>query len=633
MRSQVSLRDVWLTHLLLAALTIAAYWSVGRNGFVSYDDDVYVTANLQVQRGISPQNIGWAFTSTEASNWHPLTWISHMLDCQFFGLNASSHHLTSLVMHIANVLILFYALVLMTGARWRSFFVAALFAVHPLNVESVAWIAERKNVLSTLFWLLTILAYIRYARKPGWNRYLTVTALFAAGLMSKPMLVTLPFTLLLLDYWPLRRLAPGGEDEKVDKPPRQRPGKSPKKGQENRGPVYQKLPIKTVLLEKVPLVVLSAASSIVTVVAQKAGGAVGSLERFPLSTRMANALVSYADYLREAFWPAGLAVLYPHPVGGGQAWKLTLAVFILAGMTCVVLFAATRRGYLRAGWFFYLGTLVPVIGLVQVGLQAKADRYTYVPMIGIFIMASFGAGSLVTRYSRALKPLAAAGVVILILLAGVTNVQLDYWHDSLALFARALSVTRDNYVAENNLGEALAQQGKADEASIHFARALEVNPNFPQSLQNMGMLSVQKGRLDEAIDYLSRAVEAEPHSFVSLTKLGAALAEGGRPEEGIESLSRALELNPNYAPANANLGVILERQGRIDEAIDRYSRAAQTSGGADFIAQMHYKIGSLMVKKQQPREAALHFREALRLKPDYALARQALGALGNGPSQ
>lgn len=627
MSSQISTRDLWLTLLLLTALTIAAYWSIGRNGFVSYDDDVYVTANLQVQRGISPQNITWAFTAIDAANWHPLTWISHMFDCQLFGLNATRHHLTSLAIHIANVMLLFYVLVLMTGTQWRSFLVASLFAVHPLNVESVAWIAERKNVLSTLFWLLTVLAYIRYARKPGLIRYLTVIALFAAGLMSKPMLVTLPFTLLLLDYWPLGRLG-HAEVERVDKPSNHPRRKSSGTGK-SLAPLHPQASIKTVLLEKAPLVMLSAASSAVTVVAQKAGGAVGSLERFPVSARIANALVSYIDYIQQAFWPAHLAAFYPHPVGGLQASKVAIAVIILASITCVAVLAATRWGYLPVGWFFYLGTLVPVIGLVQVGLQARADRYAYLPLIGIFVMVSFGAGSLAKAHARTVKPLIAAAALILIFLSSVTNVQLDYWHDSQALFEHALSVRHDNYLAENNLGEVLAKQGRIDEAGAHFRRALDLNPNFAQALQNMGMLSVQQGRSKDAVDYFSRAVEAQPLSYTSLTKLGAALAESGQPEEGIEALSRALEVNPRYAPAYANLGIILEREGRIEDAIDRFSRAAQTSGSVDLIVQMHYKIGSLMTKKQQPRDAASHFREALRLKPDYAPARQALSALGN----
>lgn len=441
----------------LAALTFAAYFSVLSNGFVSYDDGKYVTENPHLRAGLSTDTVVWAFTTFRASNWHPLTWLSHAFDVQLYGMNPLGHHLTSLLLHIANVVLLYWLLFRMTTSPWKSAFVAALFAVHPLHVESVAWVAERKDVLSTFFWMLTMLAYVRYAESPSAGCYLPVIILFAIGLLAKPMLVTLPLVLLLLDYWPLRR-----------------------------GPILGRL------TEKIPLLVLAAGSCVVTFVAQRSGGSVADLGRFTLAERIGNALVSYVTYIGKAFWPSKLACFYPHPGSGLPAWQPILAAVGLIGFTGIVIKLSVRRPYLLTGWLWYLVALVPVIGFVQVGFQAMADRYTYIPLIGIFVMIAWGipesmgaceyegvsarkrppARSRPLRHSQTRTPthshtlLAATAALVLAVLAWRTSVEVRYWHDEVTLFERALAVTHGNYVAHNNLGRALADQRQIGRAHV-----------------------------------------------------------------------------------------------------------------------------------------------------------------------
>ena len=502
---------------LLTALTIIAYEPVRRYEFVDYDDDRYITANPRIQQGLSWSNAAWALQATEVANWHPLTWLSHMADCHLYGLNPSGHHLTNLLFHILNVVLLFLVLQEMTGALWRSALVAALFALHPLNVESVAWIAERKNVLSTLFWLLTMWAYLFYVRQPGWKRYLFVAALFVLGLMSKPMLVTLPCVLLLLDYWPLGRFVRRtGEDRSGH----QSPDETDQRQQQAdlRSPDLRRTLFRLVL-EKVPLFLLAAASSVITIKAQQIDGALNA-KMIPLSARLANALVSYASYIYKMIYPARLAVLYPHPGESLSASQVIMAALILASITVLVIWGNKKCPYLAVGWLWYLGTLVPVIGLVQVGSQAMADRYAYVPLIGLFIIIAWGIADL-TRFLplRNYWPAIVVAAAVLIVLTVATRRQLSYWQNSITLFARALAVTDNNDIAHNNLGAVLVRKGRFDEALEHLYAAVKLNPAYGTAYINIAVTLYQQAsalaqedesRWHEAVDLYRRALEIKP---------------------------------------------------------------------------------------------------------------------------
>jgi len=604
----------------LVVLALAAYWDVNQNSFVSYDDDVYVVNNDHVKQGLSWNNLAWAFTSTSAANWHPLTWMSHMLDFQLFGLNPAGHHITSLLIHIVNALLLFWVLNIMTGALWRSAFVAALFAVHPVNVESVAWIAERKNLLSTLFWLLAIWAYVRYAKKPAWAAYSLVAVCFALALMSKPMAVTLPFTLLLLDYWPLARLRKSEAENTSDK--RVKSKKSEKQGA--AALTYPSRNVMQLVIEKTPLLLMAIAAGVVTVYAQRAGGAVATIEKFPILLRFQNALVSYATYLLKLFWPAGLAVFYPYPRHGLPTWQVGLAALVVVSITALAVWRSKQSRYRAVGWFWYLGTLVPVIGLVQVGLQSRADRYAYVPFIGLFVAVIWVASNWTSVRPARQQRLAVLGLGVVIALTIITRIQTSYWHNSITLFERALAVTGKNYVAHNNLGELLAQQGRLEEAAGHFSAAIEVDPFYAHARHNMGMVLVQQGKLDEAIGEFEKAIEIEPRFTDAHNKLGAALANEGRLDEAIVSFSKAIEIDPTYASAYANLGSAYDQQGKIAEAVTAYSTALEFKMDNSLAAQTHFKLGRLLSRNGNKTEAVTHYREALRLRPDYQPAQQAL---------
>ncbi len=452
--------------LLLLSVTLAVYWQIGDHQFTNYDDTLYVTDNPHVKPGLAGGSVIWAFTATEEANWHPLTWLSHMVDCQLFGLRPRGHFLTSLFLHLANVLLLFAVLKRMTGALWRSAFVSALFALHPLHVESVAWVAERKDVLSTLFWLLTMLAYARYVERPTRARYVLTLVAFTLGLMAKPMLVTLPFVLLLLDYWPLDRMAYGG---KGDDPP--------KRTRKRTHSCEQRLPLSRLVWEKIPFFALAAISSVVTFSFQQRAGAMADMEIFPLSSRIANALVSYLRYMGKIIWPSDLAVLYPHPGTSLPLWWGAAAGLALLGLSILVVLVIRRRPYLAVGWLWYVGTLVPVIGLVQVGVQAYADRYTYVPLIGLFIMIAWGVPDLVGRWAQTRTVLAVLAATALAALTACTWIQLGYWKDSVSLFTHTLQVTTKNYVAHNNLGNALADRGEVEAAISQYTEALRIKPD------------------------------------------------------------------------------------------------------------------------------------------------------------
>ena len=524
-------RTKLLIVFLLTGLTLIAYEPVRKYEFVDYDDDRYVTANPRIQQGLSWNNAAWAFQSTEVANWHPLTWLSHMADFELYGLNPSGHHLTNLLFHLINVVLLFLVLQEMTGAVWRSALAAALFAVHPLNVESVAWIAERKNVLSTLFWLLTVWAYAFYARQPGWKRYLLVAALFIPGLMSKPMLVTLPCVLLLLDYWPLGRFVRRTGESRFDhQSPDETDQRSPRV--DLRSPDLRRTLFRLVL-EKVPLFLLAAASSVITIKAQQIDGALNA-KMLPLGARLANALVSYASYIYKMIYPVRLAVLYPHPGESLSASQVIMAALVLASITVMVVWGNKKFPYLTVGWLWYLGTLVPVIGLVQVGSQAMADRYAYVPLIGLFIIIAWGLANLTRSLPFRNYWLPIFCGALLITLTVATRHQLSYWQNSIALFARAVEVTDNNDIAHNNLGAVLVRKGRLDEGLEHLYAAVKLNPAYTTAYINIA---------------------------VTLYQQASALAQDdeSRWPEAVALYQRALELKPDFTEARQGLDSLLEK--------------------------------------------------------------------------
>ena len=578
----------WVIGGLLVALTLGVFWPVSTHDFTNYDDDVYVMDNYHVRRGMTAEGAAWALTSADV-NWHPLTWMSHMLDCQLFGLRPGPHHVVNVLLHAANTLLLFLALARMTSAPWRSAFVAALFAVHPLHVESVAWVAERKDVLSTCFWMLTLLAYTRYVQRPSVARNLLVACTLALGLLSKPMLVTVPFVLLLLDYWPLRRLQSGS--------------------------------LRRLIVEKLPLLVLVVAASAVTVIAQTQMRAVGALQVLPLSQRVANALVAYVAYLAAAVWPSGLAVFYPHPRDTLAAWQVMGAAVLLGAISFLVMRSARSRPYLAVGWLWYVGTLVPVIGLVQVGRQAMADRYTYVPLIGIFIMVAWGVPELIAGWARSAVALRTAAAATIGALAVCTVLQLGHWKNSVALFEHALAVTRNNYLAHGNLGQAFAEQGRFAEAIPHYQEALRLAPDDTVVRRNLGAALDQQGRIPEALEYLTEAVRLNPHDAKAHSNLGSVLSKLETPADFVSEFTTALRLDPYSQKAHNNLGEALIRHGRAAEAIPPLTTALRLK--PDY-PEAHNNLGVALATQGRLADAIAQFSEALRLRPDYPGARRNL---------
>jgi len=528
--------------LLLAVAVLAVYGRTVGFSFTSYDDPEYVTDNTVVRAGLTLRGALWALTTTATSNWHPLTWLSLMLDSEIGGGAAWPFHLTNVLLHLANTLLLFLAWERMTRETGPSAFVAALFAVHPLHVESVAWVAERKDVLSTLFWMLTLLAWIRWTERPGAGRYAVVVCLFVAGLMAKPMLVSLPLVLLLLDVWPLGRLEKGW---------------------------------RALATEKAPLAVLSAVSCAVTLAAQKQ--AIGTFEVFPWTSRVGTALVSYAVYLLKAAWPHPLAVFYPHPGRIVLLLPVVASAVVVATLSTAALRSVKKRPYLAVGWLWYVLTLVPVIGLVQVGLHSRADRYTYIPLVGLFVCAAWGARDLAGERGR--RFLLPAAVAVLALLGTLASVQVGTWRDGITLFRHAVRVTWHNAVAENNLGSALVLSGSIDEALPHFEEALRINPHFPAARYNLGSAFLKKGEIEAAVAQLEEALRMDPSHSGAHYNLGLARMQQGALDEAIRHFSEALRLEPLRDDAHVNLGVALVRRGRLDEAVEHFLEALRIDPG------------------------------------------------------
>jgi Flp pilus assembly protein TadD len=582
---------------LLALVTIAAYAPVRHNGFVDLDDPGYITDNPHVAAGITPDGVAWAFTTGHAANWHPLTWLSHMLDVELFGMNAGAHHLVSLAIHVANTILLFWLLARLTSRIAPAAAVAALFGVHPVHVESVAWAAERKDVLSTLFWLLTMWAYAAWVKRPGTGRHALVIALYACGLMAKPMLVSLPLVLLLLHIWPL-----GSGDPRA-------------------------VPWRRVLARLAPLFALAAASSVVTLVVQRAGGAVSTLDVVPVATRFANALVATAAYLGKLVWPVDLAVFYPYPRAISPA-AVAVAAALVAGLSVVAVRTARRRPYVLVGWLWYLLTLVPVVGLVQVGTQAMADRYTYVPLIGVLIALFW----LVAESGpRARLALPAATAVVTLALVGATRAQVRHWESSLTLWQHTVEVTSDNYRARNSLAAALGNAGRPADALVHLTEALRLAPDASEAFHihhNTGRALADLGRFAEAITHYRDALRLKPDYPEAHNNLGMALAREGQVDEAIAEYRLALEDRPGFPPATANLAAALDQRGfahaasgRIPEALADFRDAVQTDPRLE---PAHYHLGLVLAGTGRFDEAETHLNTALALNPSNAGARQAL---------
>jgi hypothetical protein len=535
--------------LLLIALTLGVYWQVQYHDFVNYDDFRYVIENPHVRAGLTRGGLAWAFTNLEAGFWHPLTWLSHMLDCHLYGLNPKGHHLNNLLFHIANSLLLFLVLKRMTGALWRSWLVAALFALHPLHVESVAWVSERKDVLSTFFWMMTLWAYVLYVQNPRPLRYLAVNIFLALGLMAKTMVATLPFVLLLLDYWPLGRIRPG-----------ERGHGFPSKGAESVATTARGVPLFRLILEKIPLMILSALSVAVTFYAELGVGALSTLESAPMTTRIANALVSYVAYMGKTLWPRNLSALYLYaPELPG--WQVAGSLAVLGVLSILVLMGARRWPYLPVGWFWYLGTFVPVIGLVKIGSHAMADRYTYIPLIGLFLVIVWGVPSLLSGWTRRRPLLGIFTGAVLAVLSLSTWFQVRYWRNSVALFEHAVRVTDRNFLAHKNLGFVLYLEGRPKQAEYHLRESLRINPGFASAHFHLANVLVLQGKDEEAVSHYRKALDIDPKDGQVHNNLGLALLRRGEREKALYHFSEALRLNPDDKKARQNL----EIAGRIPQ--------------------------------------------------------------------
>ncbi len=581
--------------LTLAVVTLLLYGRTLFHDFVSYDDAEYVTANPVVQRGLTFEGVTWAFTTRATGNWHPVTWLSHMLDCQLYGLWPTGHHLTNLLLHLANTLLLFQLLRRLTGEDWPSAVVAGLFAWHPLHVESVAWIAERKDVLSTLFWLLALAAYVDFAKKPRRRAYGLALVWFAVGLMSKPMLVTLPLTLVLLDFWPLNRLRVAGEELFAKGWP--------------------------LLREKLPFFALTAASCMVTLFAQREGGAVASLGNLSFGARLGNALLAYVGYLEKLFWPENLAVIYPLETEPSMV-RIAVAVLVVLGLTVAALVSAKRRPWLTMGWLWFGITLVPVIGFVQVGLQSMADRYSYVPAIGVFIVVAWLGRELAAGKSWRIVAVRWAGGVALVGCIVGSWFQLAHWQNSITLFRRAVAVTRDNFIAQNNLGYALMAEGKLAEARALFESVLRLRPEFFLARHNYAVCLAEQGQLETALAQCDRLLETTPDYVAAHHLAGTYLERLGRTNEAILRFQHALQLAPNYGPARSSLAFLLANQGDDRAAVDALTAALRSQEDPE----LHYRLGNALLRLGRVDEAIAELKAAVRMNPAFAEARNNLAS-------
>ena len=586
-----SRHNIWVC-LLLTVATLTVYMGVNQHAFISFDDGAYVSKNLVVRTGLTPENLAWAFSFEEKAGnyWQPLTWLSHMLDVDLYGLDPGRHHLTNVFFHIANAILLFLALNRMTGARWRSAFVAGLFALHPLNVESVAWLAERKNVLSTFFWMLTLLTYAFYNERPGRIRYAALLIVFTLGLLAKPMLVTLPFVLLLLDFWPLGRT---GRPQTVS--------------------AFMKTGYRLVL-EKIPLFLLSGLAVYLASASLRGLGSYIPLQSVPMSLRLENAIVSYVKYMGKMIWPEHLAVFYPYPTSIPM-WQILGALIFVVGLSIFVLLMHKRCAYLSVGWFWFIGTMIPVIGLVQAGLWPEmADRWAYVPMVGLFMMISWGGKQILDRWRPARTLGAIASTIVLVALMVISQIQVGYWADSITIFEQAVKATDGSWVAHSNLGKALTDSGRSAEAFKHYAAAVRYNPNSAHAHLNFGSGLLARGKIDEAIEHFRQALQLVPNFPEVHNNMGLAMVRSGKIEAAINYFQQALSLNPNFANAAKNLKLATS----INEQINRAARGMRASLG--FRPQkddLDLRMVELSNRKREVIDAVAKYRHALAMQPGY----------------
>jgi tetratricopeptide (TPR) repeat protein len=589
--------------LALVVVTLALYNPVNQNPFINCDDPSYITENPYIHSGLTWDTVRWAMTSTgQAGFWHPLTWLSHALDIELFHFNPAGHHLFSLLIHSLNAALLFLLLISATKRAVPSMMVAALFALHPLNVESVAWAAERKNVLCTLFVLATVGAYGWYASRPGWKRYLAAAVLFACALASKPMAVTLPFALLLLDYWPLERVGKkeGGE------------------------PTTRQVSFSAAVAEKIPLLILSALTCYVTMIAQRAAGATRSSAQIGLASRLSNAVVAYAAYLWKLMWPLHLTPVYPHPGNSLPAWQIAASLVVLAAITASAM--RSSKKYFLAGWLWFLGILFPSIGIVQVGDQAMADRFAYIAEIGIFVAVVWALADVfdarridARRINVAWRAIPA--VAVLAFFAALTHRQIAYWHSSYDLWTHALAITQNNFVAEDNMGGALLLRGEIEAAYPHFVAASRINPQDPMSRSNLGTYAQSHGRFQEALDQYDRVISLTSDSSLLAqvyANRGAALRELGNDGEARKSFDESLRRNPNQFNAWIGLGLLAEKQGGYQEAAFDLGRSVELQPTAEGYLQLGHTFEQLNRKS----DAMVAYDNALKIDPDLTATQQ-----------
>ncbi|MCH2127731.1 MAG: tetratricopeptide repeat protein [Pirellulaceae bacterium] len=635
---------MWIRFLIVGIVFfiagMAVYWPVGSYGYVHYDDLAYVAENEHVLQGWTAASLKWAWTTNEQANWHPLTWMSHMLDCQLFGSEAPGrYHLVNVLLHVTNSLLLFVLLQQLTSVFWRPLLLAALFLVHPLHVESVAWISERKDVLSSLFWLASMIFYIQYVQRRSVGCYVVCCLLLAAGLLSKPMPVTAPFVLLLLDYWPLQRWLPlSGTAHRGDRSraqevavqhrmqsasrkPSRRRKKNPRRTLDKANGSFRRatavpdlraseISVVRLWLEKVPLFLLVAVSSTITYFVQQGGGAVGSV---PWQHHCAVIVLGYARYLRNTVWPCDLAVLYPNYPGMWTIPQMAAAVGLLAVVSAMVFIWRGKR-YLTVGWLWFLGTLIPVIGIVQIGEHSLADRYMYFPLIGVLIMLAWGCADVLSYYSEAKHVGYAIVVVCCITCALVAFQQVSYWENSEKLFQRAVDVTKNNYSMHDKLGDELRRQGRAKDATYHYRRAVAIKPDFAEALNDLGVMLQAEGKITDAIEQYARSAQADPSLAEAYTNWGVALNVLGKPDQAIQKLQQALERKPRYAETLFNLGVVHQQQKRAQQASDYYQQAIEAD--SEYVSAYN-NLGVLLQNQGQFQDALPYYQQALVLDSNY----------------
>jgi len=617
--------------LALAVLTVVTFWQLKDCGFIDFDDNVYVYENAYVQSGLSWHDIKWAFSFESVENggyWNPVTWLSLMLDYQIFGLNPRGYHLINLLFHVMNTVLLFLIFHRMTKTLWQSAFVACLFAIHPLHVESVAWITERKDVLSTFFLMLTMGAYIYYVECPGFRRYFLVLLFFVLGLMAKPMLVTLPFVLLLLDYWPLQRfqeIKPAHNiqtevfksvfpDKQKKKSKKKHVAKESLEVKKPADPEYKRALIYPLLWEKVPLFVLVILLSIVTYIAQQKVGAVITIDALPLSVRIGNAFVSYIAYIGKMIWPSNLAVFYPHP-GSWPLWQVLGSILLLVAVTLAVFRMAKRFPYLATGWFWYTGTLVPVIGIVQVGGQAMADRYAYIPLIGLFIMVSWGVPELLKQWSYRKEILLTSSALSILCLSIITWTQVGYWQNTITLFDHTLKATDHNSIAYYNRGNTYNKLGNYRQAIEDYNRAIEIKPGHAEAYNSRGNAYKDLGNYEQAVEDYNRAIEIKPSYAEAYVNRGNAYNGLGNYRQAIEDLNRAIEIKPGYAETYNNRGNAYIGLGNYRQAIEDLNRAIEIKPS---YAEAYNNRGAAYLSVGNYKQAIEDLNKAIEIKPDYA---------------